>query len=165
MPLTRQNKKELFEKIKGIMTKSKSVVFLNFKRLKVADINKVRRQLKAEKMAFTVSRKSILEKALADSGIKGTTPPLAGEIAFAYGDDLIAPAREIHSFSKDLKESLTIVGGIFDGEYKNQAEMMAIATIPPVKSLHAMIAFSVKSPLQKLAIAMHAIATKKGATN
>jgi large subunit ribosomal protein L10 len=63
------------------------------------------------------------------------------ETAFAYGEDLLAPAREIFNFTKEHKGQLNIVGGVFDGAYKTKEEMMEIATIPSREVLLSKIAY------------------------
>ena len=93
--------------------------------------------------------------------ITGEFPVLAGEVGIAYSTDLLAPAREVFDFSKTHKENCAIVGGIFEGVYKDQAAMLSLATIPSREVLLSQIAFLLKSPLQRLAIAVNEVAKTK----
>ncbi len=88
-------------------------------------------------------------------------PEFGQETAFAYGEDLLAPAREIFAFSKEHKGLLNIVGGVFEGAYKSKEEMMEIATIPSREVLLSKIAFLLKSPIQRLAIAVNEVSKTK----
>jgi ribosomal protein L10 len=88
-------------------------------------------------------------------------PNLDGEIAVAYSTDAIAPAQNIKEFAEKFKNSVSIVGGVFQGVYKNQAEMTEIASIPPLQTLRGMFANVINSPIQGLVVALDAIASKK----
>ena len=93
--------------------------------------------------------------------VEGTMPELTGEVAIAYGVDEMAPAREVYEFQKKFDKKLSILGGIFEGKFKNQEEMVAIATIPSRDVLLSKIAFLLKSPIQRLAIAVSEVAKTK----
>ncbi len=108
-----------------------------------------------------MGKKSLLKRALDARGYTGEIPELPGEIAVAYGTDSIAPAREVFGFQKTHKENVSIVGGIFEGMYKDQASMLSLATIPSREVLLSQIAFLLKSPIQRLAIAVSEVAKNK----
>ena len=96
------------------------------------------------------------------AGISGDIPELEGEIAVAYGkDDPTAPARGIHSFVKLHKNSLSIVGGIYEGGMLAAVGMQEIATIPPLEVLRGMFANVINSPIQGLAVALGVVAEQK----
>jgi large subunit ribosomal protein L10 len=80
-----------------------------------------------------------------------------------YGADLLTPARLAYEFSKTHKETFAIVGGIFDGVFKTRDEMLSIATIPPREVLLSQLAYLLKSPMQRIAIAVSEVAKSKSA--
>ena len=88
-------------------------------------------------------------------------PELPGEVAMVYGTDEIAPAREVYNFQKTHKGLLSILGGIFEGNFVAKEKMIEIATIPSREVLLSKIAFLLKSPMQRLAIAVNEVAKKK----
>jgi len=90
-------------------------------------------------------------------------PVLNGEIAVAYSTDALAPAQNIKEFTLKYKEKLTIVGGVFQGVYKDQAEMTEIASIPALPILRGMFVNVINSPIQGLVLGLNAIAEKKSA--
>jgi large subunit ribosomal protein L10 len=83
------------------------------------------------------------------------------ELAVIYGTDLLAPARKSYEFAKAHKDTFGILGGIFDGEFKSQSEMLSIATIPSREVLLSQLAYLLKSPMQKLAIGLSEVAKSK----
>lgn len=161
MARTKVQKKEILEKLEGIMKDAQSMVFVNFHGLGVGDTTQVRRKLRDEKVGFFVSKKSLTKKALEGKKITGTLPELVGEVGLAYGVDLIAPAREVYEFQKKFKNNISILGGVFEGKFMSKEEMMAIALIPSQKTLQAMFVNVINSPIQGFVMALDQIAKKK----
>ena len=161
MPISRNKKEEIFDKVKSAAKTAKSIVFVNFKGLPVADTTAMRKELREKDVTYYVAKKTVTAKALAEGNFEGTLPELPGEIAFVWGDDLIAPAREVYAFSKKYPEKVTIVGGVFDGKFMEKAQMMEIATIPGLQTLYAQFVNVINSPIQGLVVALNAIAEKK----
>lgn len=164
MAITKQKKVELVALMKDRLASAKSIVFVNFKALPVSETKVLRRKLSADNVGYFVTKKTLAKRVLGDLKAKGDMPELPGELAIAYGDDLLSPARETYAFQTTAREkgAISIVGGIFDGEYKTKEEMMAIATIPPLQVLRGMFVNLINSPIQRFAIAMGEIANSKG---
>ena len=93
--------------------------------------------------------------------VSGTMPALEGEVALAYGKDIVAPAREIYAFQKEYKDTIKIIGGVFEGAFADKDLMISIAAIPPLKTLYGMFANVINSPIQGLVIGLNEIAKKK----
>ncbi|MBU6427048.1 50S ribosomal protein L10 [Patescibacteria group bacterium] len=161
MARTKEQKKEIIEKLGKIIDASKSLVFVNFHGLKVADASAMRRQLKQDGVGYFVAKKTLTEKALEAKKFSGTQPTLVGESGLAYGTDLVAPARGVYEFQKKFKDQVSIVGGVFDGKFMAKEEMTAIAAIPPLQTLYGMFVNVVNSPIQGLVIALDSISKKK----
>ncbi len=88
-------------------------------------------------------------------------PELPGELALAFGDDELSPARGIFDFQKKLEGRVNIMGGVFEGAYKTREEMTVIASIPPLDVLRGMFVNIINSPIQRFAVALDQIALKK----
>lgn len=163
MALTRQKKVELLAKMKERLTGAKSIVFVNFDALSVADDKTLRQKLRGEKVGYFVAKKTLAKRVI--NGLKptGDIPELPGELAIAYGEDLIAPAREVYAFQRAPRDkgTVTIVGGIFDGVFKTQEEMMSIATIPSLHVLRGQFVNLINSPIQRFAIVVEEIRKSK----
>ena len=159
--LLKSKKEEMVKGLESAITESKSLVFVNFHGLKVSDETKLRRELRDKGVGYKVSRKTLLARALKGKA-DGEVPELAGEVAIAYSKDEIGSPREIYNFQKNHKGIvLSILGGIFEGKFVGREMMMELATIPTREVLLSKIAFLLKSPLQRLAIAVGEVAKKK----
>ena len=161
MALLRAKKAELIASYTDAVKGAKSAVYVKFKGLSVAETSKLRSQLFSEKTHYTVVKKTLWKRATDAVGIQGEAPITGEELAVVYGEDLLAPARMSYEFSKTHKDTFTILGGIFDGEFKNQKEMLSIATIPPREVLLSQLAYLLKSPMTKLAVGLNEVALKK----
>ena len=161
MALTRAKKAELIASYTEALKGAKSAVYVKFKGLSVADTSTLRGQLFGENTHYTVVKKTLWKRATEATGVKGDAPVTGEELAVIWGGDLLTPARLSYEFSKLHKGTFGILGGIFDGSFKNQAEMLSIATIPPREVLLSQLAYLLKSPLQRLAIGLNEVAKKK----
>mgnify|MGYP001564558662 CR=1 FL=1 len=162
MAIKKEKKVELVSGIDESLRASKSVVFVKFDKLKVADSNAFRKDMRAGGVGYTVAKKTLLKRALDAQKFDGVMPEMDGQIAIAYSTDDLATAREVYNFHKGHKENVQIVGGVFEGKYKNAVEMMSLATIPSREVLLSQLAYLLKSPIQRLAIGLNAVALKKG---
>ena len=164
MAISKAKKVELVsafsEKLKG----AQSVVFVKTKGLRVNDANELRKTLTSFSIGLTVTKKTLLKRALDAQKVTGEQPALDGEVAIAYGADLLAPAREVYAFQKTHKDEVSILGGVFEGRYMNASEMMSIATIPSRETLIAQILNLIQSPIRGFTVAVSEIAKQKEVT-
>jgi len=158
--LKKSRKEEMIKEIEGALQKSKSLVFVNFHGMNVADETVLRRELRDKGVGYRVSRKTLLKRALQGKA-EGEIPELNGEVAIAYSPDEIASPREVYNFQKTHKGILNIIGGIFEGKFVDGARMIELATIPSKEVLLSKLAFLFKSPMQRVAIAINEVAKKK----
>ncbi len=162
--LKKSRKEEMIREIEGALSKSKSLVFVNFHGMNVADETRMRRELREKGVGYRVSRKTLLLRALQGKA-EGEIPKLEGEVAIAYSADEISSPREVYNFQKANKLALKIIGGIFAGKFQAGEYMMELATIPSKEVLLSKLAFLFQSPMQRLAIAVNEVAKTKGTSN
>lgn len=160
MAISKAKKGEIVSDVSDILAKSNSVVFMNFHGLTVLETGEVRKALRGAGVGYRVAKKSLIKRALEAAGITGELPALDGEISLVYGEDLLAPAREVLDFTKKFKDKLAIVGGVFQGGYKSRTDMISIASIPPMKTLQAQFVQLINSPIQRFVLSLNAIADK-----
>lgn len=161
MAISKQKKSGILDNLKKIVSESKSLVFLNFKGLPVSDTSEIRKTLRGNNVGYIVAKKTLSRRALKDSGVEGVLPDMPGEFALVYGEDALAPAREIFAFQKKFDKKVQIVGGVFEGKFMNQSEMTMVANIPGMKTLQAQFVNLINSPIQRMVVALGQIAEKK----
>ena len=161
MPITKEKKKEILADVKEKISSSKNVSFVNFHGLSVSELTEMRQALRQNSVGYMVAKKTLVRRALDEASLEGEMPELDGELAIAYGEDIIAPAREVYSFQKKFDGRINIVGGVFDGVYKSKEEMVEIAAIPPMQTLRGMFVNVINSPIQGLVVGLSKSAEKK----
>ena len=164
MAITKKQKSEIIDKVKEIVAKGKSIVFVNFHGLTVADVNELRRNLRAKGIGYYVAKKTLIKRAFDGSSIAGVLPELDGEVAVAYGEDDLAPVKEIYDFHKKNTEVIKIIGGVFEGAYADANKLLALAKIPSREVLLGQFVNVINSPIQGLVIALDAIAKKSASS-
>lgn len=164
MAKTKQQKAEVIAKLEKALKQGSSTVFVGFTKIDVADETALRRGMREEGVTYMVAKKTLIRRALTSLGLAHEDMPLEGEVAVAYSTadgDAVAPARLAHGFSKKVKGTISILGGIFEGKLMGQEAMLGIATIPSMDVLRGMFANIINSPRQRFAIALSEVAKTK----
>lgn len=160
MAINKEKKVEILSKLKKIVKDSASVVFINFHSLPVAESTAIRRALREKGVGYTVAKKTLTKKAFSEAGLGGEMPDLPGELGIVYGADPIEGARGVYEFQKKLDKKIQILGGVFEGKFMNQSEMLTISQIPGLQTLHAQFVNLINSPIQGFVMALNEIAKK-----
>ena len=159
MAITKSKKVEILSRLSDVKQSSEAIVFIHFKGLNLADTTAMRKALREAGVGFFVAKKTLMERVF--TGYEGTMPKLDGEIAVAYSADAMAPAQNMKDFAAKFKDKVAIVGGVFQGAFKDQAEMTAIASIPGIDVLRGMFAQLINSPRQRFAVVLSKVAETK----
>jgi len=160
MAITKAKKQDILAKLETVRDNSDSIVFVHYKGLSVTNTTAMRRELREKGVGYFVAKKTLMRKAFGDT-YTGEMPVLDGEIAVAYSADAILPAQSVQEFSTKFKDNISIVGGVFQGVFKSQSEMVEIASIPPLQTLRGMFVNVLNSPIQGFVVGLDAIAAKK----
>ncbi len=160
MAISKQKKVDIIKKVSERTADAESIVFVNFHGLSVAQATELRKSLRALGAGYTVAKKTLLRRALADR-FTGEMPELEGEVAIAYGTDPIGPARGIYEFEKKNKEVVKIIGGVYEGAYVPAPMMIELASIPSREVLLGKLVNLLNSPIQRVVMAVNEIAKAK----
>ncbi len=160
MAITKAKKVDILSRLTEVKDTADSIVFVHYKGLSVADTTAMRKELRDKGVGMFVAKKTLMGRAF-DGAFTGTMPQLDGEIAVAYSADPMAPAQSMKEFGTKFKDKISIVGGVFQGAYKNKEEMIEIASIPSLDVLRGMFAQLINSPRQRFAVVLDAVAATK----
>jgi large subunit ribosomal protein L10 len=158
--ITKAKKETILSKLEGVRADSASIVFVHYKGLPLSQTTAMRKALREKGVGYFVAKKTLMKRAFGET-FTGTMPTLDGEIAVAYSQDAIAPAQSVKEFSDKFKDNVAIVGGVFEGVFKNREEMVEIASIPPLQVLRGMFAQLINSPRQRFAVVLSKVAETK----
>ncbi len=160
MAITKAKKQDILAKLETIKKDAESIVFVSFKGVTVKDTTAMRRKMREAGVGYFVAKKTLMKRVFGET-YEGEMPTLDGEIAVAYSADPMAPAQTVKEFSTKFKDSIAIVGGVFQGAFKTKEEMIAIASIPSLQVLRGMFAQLLNSPRQRFAVVLDKVAGTK----
>ncbi len=163
MAISKQKKADIVKKVKEGLSQAKTIVFVNFHGLPVSTTTEMRKSLREKNVGYVVAKKSLIGLAFKGLSVEGQMPELPGEIALAYGEDLLDPAKGVYEYQKKNAELVKIVGGVFEGRFVDAPKMMSIAMIPPRGVLYGQFVNLINSPIQGFVMALDQIANKQEA--
>ena len=154
-------KKELVESIKSELKDAKSIVFVDYRGITVAEDTAMRKEFRENGVTYKVFKNRLLVRALNDLGHTDYDPKMfEGTTAVAYSADEVAPARVFCKHQKDLNK-MAVKFGIVNGQTMTQAQVEELAKIPSKDVLIAMLLGTLNAPVSALARALNAIAEKQ----
>jgi large subunit ribosomal protein L10 len=147
MPLTKLKKQQIIEELKEKIARQKITIFVDFAGLKIKDFSLLRKKLKEVENGLKVAKKTLIEIAFKNSGIKINKKDLKGEIALVFGfKDEISPAKIVWQFSQD-HPNLKIVGGIFENNFVGPEKIIEIAKLPTKEELLQKLINNLSAPI------------------
>ncbi len=147
MAKTRQQKEESVSSLATRIKESKSVIFANFQGLKVSESEELRGQCREQNVGYLASKKSLVRKALSDSGFEVDTKAFEGGVAAVFGiEDEVAPAQLLHNFAKK-HDVVTFYGGVLEGKYIDGKKVEELAKLPSKQELYAKLVGSINAPV------------------
>ena len=154
-------KKELVEGIKSELKDAKSIIFVDYRGITVAEDTAMRKDFRENNVKYKVFKNRLLVRALNDLGIDGYDAKMfEGTTAVAYSTDEVAPAKVFCKHQKDL-DKMAVKFGIVNGQIMDQAKVEELAKIPSKEVLVAMLLGTLNAPVAALARALNAIAEKQ----
>jgi large subunit ribosomal protein L10 len=153
MPITKKQKKEILEDLKEKIKKQKTIIFVDFKGLKVKDVFDFRKKLRKADSLLKVSKKTLFRIALKDldSALSEKIDKLEGQIGLIFGfKDEISAAKVAYNFSKE-KENLKILGGFFEGKIIDKETVAELAKIPGREELLGRLVGTISAPITNFA--------------
>ncbi len=149
MPKTREQKQKIMEELSEDFKKQKSVVFVGYQRLKIKDMNELRKKVKNNDAKLEAVKKTLLN-IVAKKGGFDLKENLPGQVALVFGfGDAMKPIKEVYTLSQK-NENLKILAGIFEGKFIEGEKVIALAQLPGRKELLARLVGSIASPISGL---------------
>lgn len=145
--LTKQQKKELVKELTQKANDAKSIIFVDYKGLKVKDIDEIKKSLREAKVEYLVARKTLLEIALKETGVTMDVRGMDGQVAaaFSYEDEVVA-SKTLDKFAK-TNENLKFFGGVLEGKVMSATEVKALAKLPSKPELLGKLVGTLNAPV------------------
>ncbi len=165
-------KKTVVEEIKSKIQESKSVVFVKFSGLTVAEDTELRRNFRQNNVEYKVLKNTLVRRAFNDLGVTAFDEDLNGPTSVAFGLDEISAAKVIVDAVKKYNGKVEVKCAYVDGGKVDVKAVQALASMPSKEELIAKMLGSMQAPISNfvgvlsamprgLVVALNAIAEKK----
>ncbi|CAN1211221.1 50S ribosomal protein L10 [Tumidithrix helvetica PCC 7403] len=156
-------KQELLKEFLADLSEAQMVMVIDYTGLTVAEITKLRRQLRPTGAVCKVSKNTLIKKAIAqetqwqsmESLLKGSTACLLVK------DDIAGAIKAYQGFVKETKKT-ELRGGVLDGKALTPNDLKAIADLPSREVLLAQIAGAINGVTTKLAVGIKEVPQSLG---
>jgi large subunit ribosomal protein L10 len=138
---------EIIEKIKA----SKSIVFVDYNKLTVAEVSELRNKCRKANCEYKVYKNTLVRKALNELGYNQFDADLNGPTAVAFGNDETSAAKVMLQASKDYEEKIVLKSAFVDNAYVDKAGVKALASMPSREELVAKMLGSMQAPVANFA--------------
>ncbi len=142
-------KAEKIDELAEMLRQSKGSILLDYRGLNVPDINRLRRELAVEDVAFHVAKNTLLEIAAKRAEVQVAPELLAGPTAVAFGlRDEVTAAKLLTEFAR-RNRTVSIKGGLVGGRSMNASQVGQLAELPVREVLLARLLGVIQAPLAK----------------
>jgi large subunit ribosomal protein L10 len=152
MGKTLAEKQKVVADLQSALSKAQMVMVIDYTGLSVAEITKLRRQLRPLGTYCKTTKNTLMKKAIANEAkwqpigdmLKGASACLFVE------SDIAGTLKAYQAFQKEIKKT-ELRGGVFDGKAFAPDQIRAVAELPPREQLLAKIAGLVNAIPSRLA--------------
>lgn len=158
---TLESKKQTVQEIADHLKESQTTIVVDYRGLDVAEVTELRKSLREAGVEYKVYKNTLARRALQDTDLQELEETLVGPTAIAFSkDDVVAPAKILHNFSKDHK-ALEIKGGAIEGKIATVDQIKELASLPDYEGLLSMLLSVLQAPMRNFAYVTKAIAEQK----
>lgn len=129
---------------------AKMAIVTEYRGLTVAQITRLRREIRRASGEYRVIKNTLVRRALKDTGYADLERLLEGPNGwvFAY-DDPVVLSKTLVKFTDD-NEKIKIKGGVFEGEFLDPAKVKVLAQMPSKPELQAKLLAVIQAPATQL---------------
>lgn len=148
--MDRAQKEELVTSLGEVFKSTSVVVVAHYSGLTVAQLQTLRRQMKANGATVKVAKNRLAKIALEGSDVAHVAALLKGPTIIAYSSDPVAAPKAAVDFAK-ANDKFVILGGAFGKTALNVDGVKALATMPSLDELRAKLVGLIQAPATKIA--------------
>jgi large subunit ribosomal protein L10 len=150
--MNREQKETVIQELKNNFSSSEASFLVAYKGLSVAQVQALRRKLRAQGSEFKVVKARLMKRAAEGvEGIKELSPFFKNQVALVFANKEVAPvAKTLVDFSKEFN-ALTLVVGCAEKHLMSVDEIKMLASLPSREVLLAQLCGVLQAPMASLA--------------
>jgi len=161
LSLNRNEKAAVVADVSAQVGKSQTLALAEYRGLTVAHLDALRRQARDKGVYLHVLKNTLARRAVAGTSFEVAGDRMVGPLIYGFSEDPIAAAKVLADFAKG-NDKLVVKGGVYAGRALDADGVKALAAIPPREVLIAQVAGLLKSPIQRMAGVLAAVAEQRG---
>jgi large subunit ribosomal protein L10 len=162
LSLNRNEKAAVVKDVSDQVARAQTLALAEYRGLTVEHLNALRKQARERGVYLHVLKNTLARRAVTGTSFEVASGAMVGPLIYGFSEDAVAAAKVIADFAKG-NDKLIVKGGAYAGKALDANGVKALAAIPSREVLIAQVAGLLKSPIQRLAGVLAALAEKKGA--
>ncbi len=160
MSLNRNEKAAVVTDVSAQVARSQTLALAEYRGLTVEHLNKLRREARDKGVYLHVLKNTLARRAVAGTPFEVAQGAMVGPLIYGFSEDAVAAAKVIADFAK-TNDKLIVKGGAYAGKALDANGVKALAAIPSREVLISQVAGLLKSPIQRFAAVLAAVAQKQ----
>lgn len=161
MSLNRNEKAAVVSDVAAQAAKSQTLALAEYRGLTVEALNKLRVDARSKGVYLHVLKNTLARRAVAGTPFEAAAESMVGPLIYGFSEDAVAAAKVIADFAK-TNDKLVIKGGAYGGKALDVNGVKALASVPSKEVLLSQLAGLLKSPVQRTAAVLAALAQQRG---
>jgi len=161
LSLNRNEKAAVVSDVAAQAAKAQTLALAEYRGLTVEALNKLRVTARAQGVYLHVLKNTLARRAVAGTSFEVASESMVGPLIYGFSEDAVAAAKVIADFAK-TNDKLVIKGGAYGGKALDVNGVKALAAVPSKEVLLSQVACLLKSPVQRTAAVLAALAQQRG---
>jgi large subunit ribosomal protein L10 len=161
LSLNRNEKAAVVADVSAQAARSQTLALAEYRGLTVESLNKLRVDARSKGVYLHVLKNTLARRAVAGTPFEAAQGAMVGPLIYGFSEDAVAAAKVLADFAK-TNDKLVVKGGAYAGKALDAEGIKALASIPSREVLIAQVAGLLKSPIQRMAGVLAAVAEQKG---
>ncbi|AGC44843.1 50S ribosomal protein L10 [Myxococcus stipitatus DSM 14675] len=149
--MLKSEKEEMIKELHEKFSRTKSAVVAEFSKVDVETVTKLRKKFREGGVEYKVIKNTLARRAAQGTDVAVIADDFTGPVALclSYGD-VVAPAKILTEFTKDLEDKIKIRSAVVDGRKVDVNGVKQLAKLPGLNELRAQLLGMLNQPAGKL---------------
>ena len=161
MSLNRNEKAAVVTDVAAQAARSQTLALAEYRGLTVEALNKLRIDARSKGVYLHVLKNTLARRAVAGTPFEVAADAMVGPLIYGFSEDAVAAAKVVADFAR-TNDKLIVKAGAYAGKALDANGVKALAAIPSKEVLLSQLAGLLKSPIQRTAAVLAALAEKRG---
>ncbi len=160
MSLNRNEKAAVVSDVAAQVARSQTLALAEYRGLTVEHLNALRKQAREKGVYLHVLKNTLARRAVQGTPFEVASGAMVGPLIYGFSEDAVAAAKVIADFAKG-NDKLIVKAGAYAGKPLDADGVKALAAVPSKEVLLSQIAGLLKSPVQRMAAVVAALAKQR----